>query len=323
MLATHIQALAAYAPDRKLTNADLEQLVDTSDEWIVTRTGIRERRVAEEDRYTSDLCAAAVEKLLTQKPDILSGVELVIAATHTPDYPFPGVACLLQQRFSLHQAGALDLNATYALHLADGLLAAGRHRKILVVAGDTMSKITDYTDRTTCILFGDGAGAAVLESRDTGAGSRLSEVLAAHLGSDGSMGKACYRSGLKADWQGEALQSEGCFVQNGREVYKWALSHVPEGIAELCRKAGIALQDVDWFIPHSANLRMIQAICERSGMPMERTLTSVEYNGNTSAASIPLALARGIEDGRVQRGQVLLLYGFGGGMTEAGLLLRY
>ncbi len=327
MLHTRIQALAAYAPDKRLTNADLEQIVDTTDEWIVTRTGIRERRICGEQEYTSDLCTAAVEKLMEKKPNILDGVELIIAATHTPDYPFPGVACQLQHRFAL-QAGAVDLNATcagftYALHFADGLLASGRHRKILVVAGDTMSKITDYTDRTTCILFGDGAGAAVLEARDAVNGKHTSEVLAAHLGSDGSMGKSCYRIGHKQHWEGEPLQGGGCFVQNGREVYKWALSHVPEGMADLCSQAGITLQEVDWFVPHSANLRMIQAICERSGFPLERTLTSAEMNGNTSAASIPLALAAGIDDGQVQRGQTLLLYGFGGGMTEAGLLLRY
>lgn len=328
VLTTHISALAAYAPDKRLTNIDLEQLVDTSDDWIVTRTGIRERRVAEADVYTSDLCAAAVEKLLVQDPDILNDVELIIAATHTPDYPFPGVACQLQHRFSLHHAGAVDLNATcasftYALHFADGLLASGRHRKILVVAGDTMSKITDYSDRATCILFGDGSGAAVLEARSQEANSAPSGVLAAHWGSDGSMGKACYRIGLRQDWEGEALQGNGCFVQNGREVYKWALSHVPGGMALLCQRAGISLHDVDWFVPHSANLRMIQAICERSGFPIERTLTSVEFNGNTSAASIPLALAAGMDEGKVKRGQILLLYGFGGGMTEAGLLLRY
>jgi 3-oxoacyl-[acyl-carrier-protein] synthase III len=318
-----ITAIGTYVPARVLTNFDLEKMVDTSDEWIVQRTGIRERRIADEDQFTSDLAIAAVEDMIRTYGKTVADVDLILVSTTTPDYPFPSVASRIQARFGIGQAGTLDVNATcagfaYALHMANGMISAGLHRKVLVVAAETLSKVTDYTDRTTCILFGDGAGAVLVERDEQNPG-----FLAAHLGTKGEGGIHLYRTGLSRRMGEAELAGNGCIVQNGREVYKWAVTTVPKGMAEVVERAGLTLRDVDWFIPHSANLRMIESICEKSGFPLEKTLYSMEYYGNTSAATIPLALSMGIRDGKVKPGDTLLLYGFGGGLVHAGLLVKW
>jgi 3-oxoacyl-[acyl-carrier-protein] synthase-3 len=316
-----ITAVGSYVPERILTNLDLEQMVDTNDEWILQRTGIRERRITRADEFTSDLCIGAVRDLMLRSGKTVDDIELVIVCTHTPDFPFPAVSSLVQAKLGISQAGAMDLNAAcagfaYGLHVANGLISAGLHRKILVVGADTMSKITDYTDRTTCILFGDGAGAAIVEQ------SEISGFIGYHMKSEGEGGHLLYRTGLSKEMNGAALVDTQKVVQNGREVYKWAVSTVPAGMKLLLQKAGMKLADVDWFIPHSANLRIIESICEHSGFPMEKTLHSMEYYGNTSAATIPLALDMGLREGKVKPGDTVLIYGFGGGLVQAGLLLR-
>ncbi|QGQ97962.1 ketoacyl-ACP synthase III [Paenibacillus psychroresistens] len=316
-----ITAMGSYVPERILTNEDLEKLVDTNDEWIIKMTGIRERRIANDNEFTSDLCIAAAQDLMTRSGKSLTDVELIIVCTHTPDFPFPSVSSLIQAKLSIPLAGAIDLNATcagfaYGLHVANGLIAAGLHRKILVVGADTMSKITDYTDRSTCILFGDGAGAALVEQSET------SGFLGYHLMSEGEGGKSLYRTGISKEMDGEPLIDTQKVVQNGREVYKWAVSTVPRGVEALLQKADVTLADVDWFIPHSANLRIIESICERLEFPVERTLQSLEYYGNTSAATIPLALDMGLREGKIKAGDTVLIYGFGGGLVQAGLLLQ-
>ncbi|MFM1651299.1 ketoacyl-ACP synthase III [Brevibacillus sp. B_LB10_24] len=318
-----ITAIGTYVPERRLTNFELEQMVDTSDEWIVQRTGIRERRIAGPDEYTSDLCVAAVKDLTERYGKSVADVDFIIAATTTPDYPFPSVSSQVQARCGIEQAGAIDISAacagfTYGLHLASGLIASGLHKKILVIGGETLSKVTDYHDRTTCILFGDGAGAVLVE-RD----EEVSGFLAAHVGSKGEGGVHLYRSGLSKQMGEKELAGNGCIVQNGREVYRWATTTVPVGMRQVMEKSSLQLSDVDWFIPHSANLRMVESICEKSGFPMEQALYSMELYGNTSSASIPLALDKGLKDGKVKTGDVLLLYGFGGGLVHAGLLLRW
>jgi 3-oxoacyl-[acyl-carrier-protein] synthase-3 len=318
-----ITAIGAYVPERVLANDDLARIVDTNDEWIVQRTGIRERRICAPDQYTSDLCVAAVENMLSRYPVTVDDVDLILVATHTPDYPFPSVACLVQAHFGIRAAGTIDMNATcagfvYALHAANGMIASGLHRKVLVIGADNMSRITDYTDRTTCILFGDGAGAALVEKT-----ASEPAFLAAHQGSDGSGGGHIYRTGVRSDMKGKPLHDSKLLVQNGREVYKWAVQTVPHGMNALLQKSGRAMESVDWFIPHSANLRMIESICEKSGYPIERTLTSMVLYGNTSAASIPLSMAEAAASGRIKAGDTLMLYGFGGGLTHAGLLVRW
>lgn len=318
-----ITALGTYVPEKILTNGDLERLVETSDEWIVQRTGIKERHIAAEDEFTSHLCIRAAERLRDAYQVTLDDVDFIIAATTTPDFSFPTVSCRVQQHFGMERAGAIDLNATcagfaYALHLANGMISSGLHRKVLVVAGETMSKITDYTDRSTCILFGDGAGAVLVE-----ADPELPGFESFILGTNGAGGIHVYRSGLADQMDGQPLEGKGKIVQNGREVFKWAVRTVTAGIEQLLEQAELTRDDIDWFVPHSANLRMIESICEKADLPLAKTLQSVQDRGNTSSASIPLALQAGVDTGRLKFGDRVLLYGFGSGLTHAGLILRW
>jgi 3-oxoacyl-[acyl-carrier-protein] synthase-3 len=319
-----ITAIGTYVPSKRLTNSELESLVDTSDEWIVQRTGIRERRISAPEQYTSDLCAAAAQDLIHRYGKSLDDVDLILVATSTPDFPFPSVASLLQDRLGISgSTGAIDLSAAcagfaYALHLAEGMVASGLHRKVLVFGADALSKITDYTDRTTCILFGDGAGVVLVEQD-----ADHSSFVAYHQGTEGKGGHHVYRSGLSSKLNGNELSNSGLLVQNGKEVFRWAVRNVPVGIKELLRKSNLTTDDVNWFAPHSANLRMIEPICEKSGLPLERTLYSLVKFGNTSAASIPLSLDIGIREGKLTNGDRVLIYGFGAGLVQAGLLINW
>jgi 3-oxoacyl-[acyl-carrier-protein] synthase-3 len=320
-----ITGIGSYVPERVLSNADLEALVDTSDEWIVQRTGIRERRIAAEQQFSSHLCAAAVHNMMERYAVDVHDVDYIIVATSTPDATFPSTAALVQAHFGIARCGAIDIQAacagfTAALQLAGGLLLSGAYRKILVIGAETLSKITDYTDRTTCILFGDGAAAFLLEAAGNSASG---DILAVYSDTDGAQGHHVYRSQLAPSIGGHAMEQSGLLVQNGREVYRWALGQVSKGITAMLNRSGFTTEQVDWFIPHSANMRIIEGLCERTGLKLEQTLSSIERCGNTSAASIPLALDEAVKAGRVQQGQTLLLYGFGGGLTQAGVLLRW
>lgn len=315
-------AFGSYVPERILTNADLEAMVDTNDEWIVQRTGIRERRIAAEDQFCSDLCFAAVRDLKARYQADLSDVDFILVATTTPDTFFPSMSARVQAEFGIGLCGTADIQAACAgfvsaMQLANGLLLTGAHRKILVIGAETLSKATDYEDRSTCILFGDGAGAALLERSEEGS------LLGSYVSTSGDRNANLYRSSLSASIDGKPIATNGKIVQNGREVYKWAVTNVPKGVSALLERYGYAPSDLDWFVPHSANMRIIESVCERTGIPVERTLASLETRGNTSAASIPLALDMAIKDGRLKNGDLVLLYGFGGGLTEAALLLRW
>lgn len=319
-----ITAIGAYVPERILSNADLEKLVDTSDEWIVQRTGMRERRIAAEDEFVSDLATRAVEDLIRRYAVRIEDVDMIIVASSTTEFAFPSAASRVQANLRIPHTGVLDVNAacagfTYGLQLANSLVTSGLHRKVLVVGAETLSKITDYTDRTTCVLFGDGAGAVLIEE----AGQAEGGFLAAISGTNGEGGIHLYKSGLSTQMNGVPLQGNGALVQNGREVYKWAVRMVPEQLTAMIRQAGLLPEQIDWFVPHSANLRMIEAMCERGPIELERTLTSVEYRGNTSAASIPLALQLAVDEGRLKQGQQLALLGFGGGLTYSGVIVRW
>lgn len=318
-----ITAIGTYVPERILSNEDLERLVETNDEWIVQRTGMKERRIAADDEFVSDLCYAAVEDLIRRFGKSVEDVDHIIVSTTTADYAFPSVACMIQQRFGIRKAGAIDLAATcagftYALHMANALVSSGMHRKVLVVASETLSKVTDYTDRSTCILFGDGAGAVLVERDDSRPG-----FFGYDVDSNGAGGAHVYRTGLSTEVLGNETAGSGKIVQNGREVYKWAVSTVPKAMVRLAEQAGTTLDAVDWFVPHSANMRMIESICEKSGFPVEKTLTSMEYFGNTSAATIPLAIDLALKSGKLRDGDRMLLYGFGGGLVQAGLLVEW
>lgn len=318
-----ITAIGTYIPEKKLTNHDLEKLVDTNDDWIVRRTGIKERRIADEQDYTSHLCIKAVENLIQRYNKTVEDVDLIIVSTTTADFSFPSVACQVQEKFHIKNTGAFDLNATcagftYALHVANGLITSGLHKKILVIAGETLSKVTDYTDRSTCILFGDGAGAAMIEYDD-----RNPSFFASIYGTKGSGGVNLYKTGLSKKMNDISLLGEGNIVQNGREVYKWATKTVSTNVAELLNKSNLKPEDIDWFVPHSANLRMIETICQKSQISIDKTLTSVEWMGNTSSASIPLALELGIQEGKLKKDDIVILYGFGGGLTHLGLIIKW
>lgn len=317
-----ITAIGSFVPERILTNDDLSAMVETNDEWIVRRTGMKERRIAGEAEFASDLAIRAAADLLARYGQSADDIDAVLVATTTPDTPFPSVASRVQDALGIRACLAFDLNAAcagfvIALQTANGLLQTGAYRKILVVGTETLSKITDYTDRSTCILLGDGAGAVLVEAAEEGA------FLASDARTDGAGGGLIYAAGLSSQWRGQPLSGGGKMVQNGREVYKWAVTQVPQGILRMLEQAGLGIADLDWFVPHSANLRMIEAMCERLELPSERALHSVTLFGNTSAASIPLALDIAVKEGRLVPGQLLALYGFGSGLTQAGLLLRW
>ncbi|MCU5530596.1 ketoacyl-ACP synthase III [Bacillus cereus] len=320
---SRITAIGTHVPNQILSNHDLEKMIDTNDEWIVQRTGMKERRIASEDEYSSNLAIKAIEKLCTTFKKNLEDIDCIIVATTTADFVFPSVACQIQQHFNIPHTMAFDLNATcagftYGLHVGNSLITSGSHKKVLVVATETLSKVTDYTDRTTCILFGDGAGAILLE-RDENNPS----FIAYHMGTNGHGGIHLYRTNLSTTMNDTPLQTNEKIVQNGREVYKWATRTVPVGIKELLHTANMKMDDIDWFIPHSANLRMIESICEKSQIPIQKTLTSVEYMGNTSSVSIPLALNSARKESKLNNGDKLLLYGFGGGLTHLGLIVEW
>jgi 3-oxoacyl-[acyl-carrier-protein] synthase-3 len=316
-------ALGAYVPSKRLTNHDLEGMVDTSDEWILQRTGIKERRQTEQDVYASHLAIEAVKDLAEQPGVTIDDVGLVLVTTITPDFLTPSVAAMVQGAFGFENAGAIDLNAAcagfvYGLCVANALITVGQQSKILVVASEVLSKITNYTDRTTCILFGDGAAAALVE-----ASPDEPSFIATHFGSDGHLGDRLYCPNLSSHINGKALSSDVVLHQDGRAVYTWAINNVPKGMRALVEKAQLELGELDWFIPHSANLRMIKSICKKMDFPMEKTLTSMEQFGNTSSVTIPLALWLALREGKVKRGDRLALYGFGGGLTQAGTVLRW
>ncbi|WP_282941379.1 ketoacyl-ACP synthase III [Paenibacillus sp. RC67] len=320
-----ITAIGTYVPEKRLTNHDLERMVETSDEWIVQRTGIRERRISEPKQYTSDLCVAAVSNLMHRYGKSVTDVDFIIVATSTPDFPFPSTASIIQDQLGISSAtGAIDISAAcagfvYGLHMANGLIAAGLHRKVLVIGAETLTKITDYTDRTTCVLFGDGAGAVLVEKEE---GELPSSFLSTHLSTEGSGGTHIYQTRIANQWNGVELIDKQLLVQNGREVFKWVVRTVPDGMQQVLQKAQMELEQVDWFIPHSANLRIIEPLCERSGVPMEKALYSLVHFGNTSAATIPLALDLGLREGKVHNGDSALIYGFGAGLVQAGMVIR-
>ncbi|AZV61469.1 ketoacyl-ACP synthase III [Peribacillus frigoritolerans] len=318
-----ITAIGSYVPEKRLTNKDLEKMVETNDEWIVKRTGIKERRIAHEEEFTSDIGYEAVKDLMERYDKSVEDVDMIIVCTFTPDFNTPSVASLVQAKLGIKNTGAIDLNAacagfTYGLHVANGLVTSGLNKKILVIGADTLSKLMDYEDRATCILFGDGGGAVLVEYDE-----KQPSFLSSHLYSEGEGGKHLYSTNLSTRINGEDLNDSGNLVQNGREVYKWAVTTVPKGMQTVMKNAEYQLNDVDWFVPHSANLRMIESICERSGFPIERTLYSLVGYGNTSSATIPLSLEIGIKEGKLRGGEKVLLYGFGGGLAQAGLLIDW
>jgi 3-oxoacyl-[acyl-carrier-protein] synthase-3 len=313
-------------PERIVTNADLERLVDTSNEWIVARTGIRERRVVAEGECTSDLAAEACLRALDDAGAAAESVDLVLCATCSGDYIWPATACVIQDRIGASGAQAFDISAAcsgfvYGLQLAGALIQTGAIERALVVGADTLSRQVDWTDRATCVLFGDGAGAAVVEACAPGDG-----LLASAMGSDGSRARAIYvpGGGTKMRLTPEALALRlDRIVMEGAEVFRFAVRIMSDACEAALRRAGLCVGDVDLFVPHQANIRIIRAAADRMGLAPERVFNNVERYGNTSAASVPIALAEAVAAHRVRRGDVLVFVGFGAGLTWGANVLRW
>lgn len=318
MGAVGIIGTGKYVPERVLTNKELEQMVDTNDEWIVTRTGIRERRIAASEQATSDLAYEASIKALEAAGVAAEDVELIIVATITPDMFFPSTACILQDRLGARRAAAFDLSAAcsgfiYGLATATSMLQSGMYKNALVIGAECLSRITDYTDRNTCILFGDGAGAVVLGEVPAGRGFKSFE-----LGADGSGGellKVC-GGGSRMPSTADSVDSKAHFIyMAGSEVFKFAVRIMGGAAEDALKKAGLDKSDIDLMIPHQANIRIIQSALNRLNLSEDKCMINLDRYGNVSAASIPLALAEAVEQGRVKEGDTLMLVGFGGGLT--------
>lgn len=312
-------------PERVLTNADLETLVDTSDAWIVERSGIHQRHIAEPGSALSDLAAQAAHQALAAAQLPASEIDLILVATVTGDFKFPAMACLLQEKLGAHQAAAFDLSAAcsgflYGLHLADSLIRCGGHRHILLVAAEMLSSMVNWQDRNTCVLFGDGAGALVLGPARTSAG-----LLSSVIHSDGRQHGLLYNpAGSQHPLTAADLASGFATIHmEGREVFRHAVVSMADALQEALHKAGIAQDDLDLLIPHQANRRIIEAIGKRFGLPAERVYINVDRYGNTSAASIPIALDEAWRSGRIQAGQHIGLTTFGAGLTWAAAILRF
>jgi len=314
-----IAGTGGYLPKKILTNADIEKIVDTSDEWIVERTGIKQRHIAGENESTCDMAEYAARQALEMAQCQPEDIDLIILATTTPDRIYPSTACLLQQRLGCIGAPAFDVQAVcsgfvYALTTADKFIKTGAAKRALVVGAETYSRILDWKDRGTCVLFGDGAGAVVLEASDEAG------LFATKLHADGRYSDILTVGGQVN--QGEIVGS-GFTAMNGTEVFKFAVTHLSKVVKEVLADNNMQADEIDWFIPHQANMRIITATAKKLHFPMEKVVTTVSEHGNTSAASVPLALNIAVRDGRIQRGQTLLLEAIGGGFTWGAVLLKF
>ncbi len=307
-----------YVPEKILTNADLEKMVDTNDEWIVSRTGIRERHIAAPDQATSDLAYEAAIQAIEKAGITAADLDLIVVATITPDMSFPSTACILQDKLGAKKAAAFDLSAAcsgfvYALGAATSMLQMGMYKNALIIGADTLSRITDYTDRNTCVLFGDGAGAVVIGEVGEGRGFKAFD-----LGAEGAGGELLKlpAGGSRTPASTDTLEAKQHFIQmSGREVFKFAVKVMNTATVEVLNKAGISKDDIDLFIPHQANVRIINSAMERLNLTEDRVMINVQKYANTSAASIPLALVEAVEEGRIKEGDKVVMVGFGGGLT--------
>ena len=313
----------SYLPERILTNAELATRIDTSDEWIVQRTGIRERHVAAEGEFTSHLAIRAARAALHHARLDAQAIDLIVLATSTPDNTFPATAVAVQDGLGINHGAAFDLQAVcsgfvFALATADNFLRTGTYKRALVIGAETFSRILDWNDRGTCVLFGDGAGAVVLEAQTEPGKSSDRGVLTTHLRSDGR-----HKSKLYVDGGPSSTRTVGLLRMEGREVFKHAVGMITDVIVDAFNATGLTADDIDWFIPHQANKRIIDASANKLHIAPQKVVLTVDLHGNTSAASIPLALAVAVKDGRVKKGDLLLLEAMGGGFTWGSALVRW
>lgn len=319
MIYSRIVGTGGFLPEKILTNHDLQKIVETTDEWIVSRTGIRERHIAGDDEFTSDLAFVACRRAMEMAGVAPQEIDLIIVATTTPDMAFPSTACILQDKLGIRNGcAAFDLQAVcggfvYALTVADQFVRNGTSRCALVVGAETFSRLLDWTDRGTCVLFGDGAGAVVVKADNTPG------IISTHLHADGS-----HRGMLKSSGhiRGGKIQGNPFVEMDGGAVFKFAVKVLDEIVNETLEKNGLSKSDIDWLVPHQANTRIIQATAKKLGLSMDRVVVTVDRHGNTSAASIPLALDVAVRDGRIKATETVLMEGVGGGFTWGSVLMR-
>ena len=316
MTNSRIAGTGSYLPEKILTNADLEHMVDTTDEWIFSRTGIRERHIVADNQFTSDLALQAAYKAIESAGIKADDIDLIIVATTTPDKIFPSTACILQRKLGVSGCPAFDVQAVcsgfvYALATADNFIKAGAAKCALVIGAESFSRITDWTDRGNCILWGDGAGAVILQA------SHEPGIISTHLHADGS-----YENMLHVPRKND-MNSSDTVVMEGNGVFKVAVNTLDAIVDETLSANGMQKSDIDWLVPHQANIRILQATAKKLSMSMDRVVVTVDKHGNTSAASIPLALDVAVRDGRIKRGEIILMEAFGGGFTWGSALIKY
>ena len=323
MIRSEIIGSGIFLPDNVVTNDELSKRVDTSDEWIRERTGIRERRIVRAGETTSQLAVAAARAALTDAAIDAGELDLIVVATTTPDETFPATATTVQARLGMSRGAAFDVQAVcsgfiYGLAVADNFIKAGQAKTVLLIGAETMSKLLDWTDRTTCVLFGDGAGAFVMQARE-GEGTNADRgVLNTKLFSDGRLHDLLYVDGGPS-----STQTTGHLRMKGKEVFKHAVTNISAAIEASAAEAGLSIADIDWFVPHQANQRILDGTARKLGISPDRVISTVAVHGNTSSASVPLALQTAVEDGRIKRGDLVLLEAMGGGFTWGASLVRW
>jgi 3-oxoacyl-[acyl-carrier-protein] synthase-3 len=323
---THIVGTGSYVPERVLSNADLEKMVDTTDEWITTRTGIKERRIAAPEQCTSDMAVEAARRAIKQAGVSEKDIDLIICATCTPDMVFPSTACLVQQKIGAKRAAAFDMSAAcsgflYGLEIGQQFVMSGTYNTVLVIGAEKLSTIIDWEDRNTCVLFGDGAGAVVLQNRGEEHG-----ILTTCMGADGSLADLLLIPGGGARFPASKESVSGkmhCIKMSGREVFKNAVVAMQNAAEEALRRCNLTVADIKCIIPHQANLRIIQATADRLGAPMDKVYVNLNRYGNVSAGSVAIALDEAAREGRFQRGDLILLVVFGGGLTWASCVIQW
>lgn len=318
-----IRGIGSYLPARILTNEELAKTVDTSDEWIQQRVGIKERHIAAEGEFTSDLGVAAAQAALDNAGLAIADIDLIVVATTTPDYTFPSAATLIQMKLGMHHGFAFDIQAVcsgfvYAVTTADTYIKAGLANRVLVIGAETFSRLLDWTDRTTCVLFGDGAGAVIMERAELADGEPERGVLSSALRSDGRHWDKLYVDGGPS-----TTGTTGVVHMQGPEVFRHAVGKITDVVYQSLEQAGYSVDDLDWFVPHQANKRIIDGAGAKLGLPPEKVVTTVDLHANTSAASVPLALSVAVADGRIKPGDLVMLEAMGGGFTWGAALIRW
>ena len=317
-----VAGIGSYLPETILTNDDLSKILDTSDDWIIQRTGIRARHQAAEGEMTSDLGTKAAQKALDNAGVTIADIDLILVATTTPDLTFPATAALIQKNLGMKQGAAFDVQAVcsgfvYGMSVASAMIETGQAQRALLIGAETMTRLLDWSDRGTAVLFGDGAGAVVIEACELG-GLDEAHIVGSYLRSDGSLSDILYVDGGPS-----STGTTGHLIMQGKEVYRHAVGKISGAITSLLASTGYGVEDIDWFVPHQANKRIIEGVAKRIGLPEEKTVVSIEKHANTSAASIPLALDCAVRDGRVKAGDLIMLEAMGGGLSWGANLLRW